>query len=153
MEYESESQMKLLDAMREFLTSPGASLTSAFDKFASVSRRKIYFAAAAISAAVSAVLSLMYLRRREGMKKRSRDEALKIRFVGAMRRRGFEKKPGDGLDEFVRAVREKSESDSKIAAAAGRFVELFEGFYFRDIPIPPAALAELDGIIRSIGRG
>jgi hypothetical protein len=153
LEYEGESQMRLLDALREFFASPGDSVMSAFDRFASISRKKIYFAASVLAAAISAVLLRRYLRRRGRIKKRSPDEALKIRFVGVMKRRGFEKKPGDGLEEFVRRVREKSGPDSKIAAAAGRFVELFEGFYFRDIPLPPSALAELDGIVKNIGRG
>jgi transglutaminase-like putative cysteine protease len=153
MEYEAENQLRLLEAMREFLSSPGGSVISALDKFASISRKKIYFAAAALFAVISAVPLRRYLIHRRKMEKRSRDEALKIHFVGVMRRRGFDKKPGDGLEEFARHVRENSGPDSKIAIAAGRFVELFEGFYFRDIPLPPAALAELDGIVKSIVRG
>jgi hypothetical protein len=152
MEYERENQTRILEVIREFLSSPGESVMAAFDKFASLSG-KIYAAAAVLSAAAFALPLRRYLRRRGEMKKRSRDEALKIRFVAAMKRRGFEKKPGEGLEEFTRHVREKSGPDSKIAVAAGRFVESFEGFYFRDIPLPPAALAELDGIVKSIARG
>jgi hypothetical protein len=152
MEYEGESQLRLLDAMREFLASPGKSVMDAFDKFSSFSG-KMYAAAAVMSAAIFAALLKRYFERRRETKKRSRDEALKIRFVSAMERKGFVKKPGEGLEEFTRHVREKSGPNSKIAAAAGRFTESFERFYFKDIPLPPSALDELDGIVKSIGRG
>ncbi|MDR1510223.1 MAG: DUF3488 and transglutaminase-like domain-containing protein [Synergistaceae bacterium] len=152
MEYEGENQMRILDAIREFFSSPVESVMAALDKFASLSG-EIYAVGAVLSAAALAFSLRRYLRRGKEMKKRSRDEAIKIRFVDAMKRRGFEKKPGEGLEEFMRRVREKSGPNSEIAAASGRFVESFEEFYFRDVPVSPAALAELDGIIRSIARG
>jgi hypothetical protein len=151
MEYEGESQMRLLDAMRGFLASPREPLMAALDKFASAAGR-IYFASVVLSGAICALLLQRYLKRGRETKKRYRDEFLKRRFLDAMKRRGFEKKPGDGLEEFTRRVRGKSGPNSEIAVASGRFVELFQRFYFKDVPFPPAELAELDGIVKSIAR-
>jgi hypothetical protein len=151
MEYEGDTQSRILDAAREFMASPGAVMEAALDRLYN-DRRKAYYVAA-VAAFICLVFAawrcLGYLRARS---RRSRDYALKCRFLSAMRRHGFIKGPQEGLEEFARGVAAKRGSGDAVSLFASEFVSSFEEYYFRDIPIGPCEFKRLGGIIKNIGR-
>jgi hypothetical protein len=149
MEYERESQSKLLDSMRHFIASPGQAVGEFIDKVYADKRKTgvVVWSVVIVCLAVAAVKLPRYIRERA---RRSRDEALRGRFLVAMRRRGFVKKPCDGLEDFSGMVLLKLGEGHSIARAASEFVEVFESYYFKDIPIEQAAFRRLEGLIRII---
>jgi hypothetical protein len=151
MEYEGDTQSRILDAAREFMASPGAAMGSVLDRLYN-DRRKTYFvvsAAAFMCLVFAAWRGFGYLRVRS---RRSRDYALKNKFLSAMKRRGFTKKPQEGLEEFARAIAAKRGSDDLVSVFAAEFVSSFEEYYFRDIPIGSREFKRLDGMIKNIDR-
>ncbi|MDR1650583.1 MAG: DUF3488 and transglutaminase-like domain-containing protein [Synergistaceae bacterium] len=130
LEYGSDTQQHIIEAVREIFSSPGYALASAFEALPDAG--SAYGAAAA---AVSASLLVVFVKYRGCFRARgkfSREEALREKFLAAMRRCGFEKKVSEGLEEFVGSVRE-SDRSGEIYQAASEFVSCFEKIYYRDL--------------------
>jgi hypothetical protein len=149
MEYEGDTQSKLLDVIREFVTSPGDKIGAAIDKLYKDKRKALVLAAVFIAICL-AYAGKKYLRYVGTRERRSRDDVLRERFLSAMKRRGFVKKAGDGLEEFTDEVVSALGPGNMIARAAADFVASFEAYYFRDIPIEPAEFRRLEVLIKSV---
>jgi hypothetical protein len=149
MEYEGDAQFEILEAVRGIIASPGAAAEDALEAFSSGIKK---YAAAPLFAALAAaaMFAVRRARRRAAAGKYSRDSALRDKFIRAMRRRGFEKKPGDGLEEFVRKAASGLAPDSEITRLAEEFTILFESYYFKDIPLDGPSLNRLSGLVRKI---
>jgi transglutaminase-like putative cysteine protease len=149
LEYEGDSRSQLMEAAREFFTSPGGSVGALIGSFHS-DRRRIYLLALATAGICLVAVFRRYRRYRKGRVSRSRDERLRNSFLEAMKRRGFVKRPNEGLEEFTEGVARALGLGDPVARAAADFVISFEAFYFKDTPITPVEFERLEGIVRDI---
>ncbi|MDR3076897.1 MAG: DUF3488 and transglutaminase-like domain-containing protein [Synergistaceae bacterium] len=150
MEYGGETQSGILEYVRDFIASPGDAISALIEKF-SPDRRKVYAAAAILIFLCLIAARMKYPRYGGAFRRRSRDDVLRERFLKAMKRRGFVKKPGDGLEEFSNYIGRRL-GPNAISAAAEEFVVAFEPYYFRDAPIDAAEFKRLEGIIKNINK-
>jgi hypothetical protein len=142
LEYDSESQWEIFGRIREILSNPADSLTKSAETIFTFLRK--FFA---LMFAAFAVFSLCVIVKKIHGREKDRDKALLRDFLRAMKRRGFEKKPCDGLEEFVDSIRGASGTNAELARS---FVLRFEEFYFRDIPIDADSETELRSILKKI---
>jgi hypothetical protein len=151
MEYGIDTQSRIIESLRDALANPSASLGFALENFSfsifSLTRGKIFVAAIFSIAVLSAAAWKFFPR---GWRKKSREEILRRDFLAAMKKLGYEKKLSEGLEEFVRSLRGRA-PDAVVSAASG-FVEMFERFYFKDIPADDAAKVRLGETIRELTR-
>jgi hypothetical protein len=143
LEYDSESQLEIFSRIREILSNPADSLTKSAETIFSFLRK--FFA---LMFAAFAVFSMCVVAKKIQRREKNRDKALLRDFLRAMKRHGFEKKPCDGLEEFVDSIR--VESSGANAELVRSFVLRFEEFYFRDIPIDADSETELRSILKKI---
>jgi hypothetical protein len=129
LEYGGDSQMAAIEAIRGIIASPGGAMASALDDLRNIGRN--FYAASIAVILFAGALFARYLRRGAARGKISREEAIRGKFLDAMRQRGFEKKNSEGLEEFVDSVRKFSRG-AEIYEPAARFVSSFGGIYFRD---------------------
>jgi hypothetical protein len=149
MEYERDTQSEILEAVRGFLASPGASIQSLAGRFSS-KRRSVAVFAVGVFLAVIALVYLKNLRSRARGGKYSKELALRNSFLDAMKRLGFEKKSGEGLEEFVRASASALGPDSVVTGLAEEFAILFGAFYFKDMPLDGPAFSRLSELVKGI---
>jgi hypothetical protein len=149
MEYERETQSELLDMLRGFIASPGASMKSLTDRFASDTRNIAVIAGGAFLAVI-ALVAVKNLRAGARKGKYSKELALRNSFLRAMRRLGFEKKSGEGLEEFVRSAASVLGADSMVTVLAEEFTVSFGVFYFKDIPVDAPTFKRLQGLVKQI---
>ncbi|MCL2683909.1 MAG: hypothetical protein FWE55_01565, partial [Synergistaceae bacterium] len=108
--------------------------------------------APALAAAVipPVAVFLWYRGYMKGSMSLSRDERLRKRFLKAMGRRGFEKRPNEGLEEFAEGVTHTLGIGDPVARAATDFAVSFGAFYFNDTAISPPEFKRLEGVVRDI---
>lgn len=142
--YDSEQQSGFVEWFRKTISSPYESFIGFFGYLAGVIRRP-----AAIAAIVFASLCAAFLRLR-GKRQRGRisqETRLLHRFLRAMARQGFPRPPSAGLREFTAAI-----GDKPLQSLARRFCDLFEPYYFRDLPMDADTVRQLTEIIRQIKK-
>ena len=149
MEYERDTQSEILETIREFMASPGDSMKTLAGRFSSDMRNIAVFAGA-VFLAVMAFMSVKKLRSGARKGKYSKELALRNSFLGAMKRLGFEKKPGEGLEEFARSAASVLGPDSAAAGFAEEFAVRFCAFYFRDIPVDESDFDRLSELVKRI---
>jgi hypothetical protein len=152
LEYEGDRQLMAIDAVRNFFASPSVFLSAAIERFA-LDARKFYAVAAFFAAAVTVACLFKYTRFAKSRGEHSREESLKGKFLMAMKRRGYEKRASEGLEEFADSVRSASGGDSDLSAMAAEFVQQFESFYFREMRIGSSDFAKLNAIVKKISGG
>ncbi|MDR3331035.1 MAG: DUF3488 and transglutaminase-like domain-containing protein [Synergistaceae bacterium] len=146
LEYDNESRSEALYRIREILSNPGQSAEGlARGVTGAVGRLRAQVAVILLVAA--AAVAVYYYRKRSRI---TVEETLLHGFLRAMRRQGYERKPSDGLEEFVSSIKRASESDDRLFRLASEFVERFEGFYFRDVGIGREDQVLLKGLIAKI---
>jgi len=152
IKYEGDSHSRLMEAVRELFTSPGASMSALLNFFRDDKRRihVTMFAAAGICLVV--IVRRLWRYRKKSRVSRSKDERLRDGFLAAMGRRGFVKKPNEGLEEFTAGVARALGMEDPVARAAANFVISFEEFYFKDTPITPPEFKRLEGAVNDIKR-
>jgi hypothetical protein len=157
LEYDSESRWETIDAFRRALGNSGGFVIKNMGKtFLSLGKLAAFFA--------STLAAFFLFKAAKKIKKRAenRELALLGDFLRAMKRRGYEKKTCDGLEEFVSSIETKpplllgaakparTKNTDELAALASAFVLRFEEFYFRDLSIDPDSEAELRSILKKI---
>jgi transglutaminase-like putative cysteine protease len=147
LEYDSESQSELYNFLRAILSNPSDALSRNADVFITAARGgTVLLSIAALIFALWRVAKIIRVRRTD------REEVLLSDFLRAMKRRGYEKKICDGLEEFAASVeknREK-ENSAELASLARSFALRFDEFYFRDLPIDASSESELRAILKRI---
>jgi len=73
-------------------------------------------------------------------------EKLLSKFYRKMRKYGYEKKPNEGLEEFVNKI-----TDTRLKMQATQFVREFEKYYYKDIKPDKNIYRKLKGFIDDIG--
>jgi hypothetical protein len=157
LEYDSESRWEAIDSFRQALGNSSSFVMDNMEKkFSSLGKLAAFFAS------IPAAFFLFKTAKKIKKRAKNRELALLGDFLRAMRRRGYEKKPCDGLEEFVSSIEKKplvllgagkspqQQKPSELAALARAFVLRFEEFYFRDLPIDPDSEAELRSILEKI---
>ena len=148
MEYERDTQSEILETVRRFLASPGDSVKALTDRFSDMRNIAVFVGGAFL--VVFALVFVKNLRARSRGGKYSKELALRNSFLDAMKRLGFEKKPGEGLEEFVRSAVSVLGPDSAVTGMAEEFTVSFGAFYFKDIPVDGPAFDRLSGLVKGI---
>jgi transglutaminase-like putative cysteine protease len=145
--YNWELQAEAAASLWETLRNPRASLTPSWDGFRRLGSALSLPAAflGALAFAAGLYFAVSYLARRA--KNRRPETALLKKFLSVLRRRGYRRREGEGLEEFVERV-----DDARLRALALLFVRDFEDFYYRDLAPDAAALSRLRSRIDSIAR-
>jgi transglutaminase-like putative cysteine protease len=151
MEYEGDTQSRILEAAREFIASPGVAIGAFLDRLYNDRRKTYSVIAAAVFICLAFAVAKCFGRFRR-LSRRSRDYILKERFLSAMKRCGFIKLPQEGLEEFAKGVSEKRGAGDAVSAFAAEFVLAFEEYYFRDIPIELREFKRLEDLIGKIRK-
>lgn len=94
------------------------------------------------SAALMALILLVWLIYRWFYKKRAPEERLKEAFIRKMAKHGYRKAPSEGLEEFVSRIEE-----APLQERAYRFVREFERLYYKDIPLTRQEMKRLKCLI------
>jgi len=129
LEYGGETQLQAIETLRALLSRPTDAMAAAVDGLSEMGRK--YYGALAVIALIAAAVFGAKHRKRFGLRgKISREEAVRERFLAAMRRRGFEKRASDGLEEFVQSL--MPSGPGEIYEPAARFVLSFEEIYFKN---------------------
>jgi len=146
VEYGGDEQMELIERFKGFLLNPGASFQSAAGNMKDTLRRR----ALPIFAVMIVLIAVLLAMRAGRFSKRSPEAALLRDFLSATSRRGFTKRPDEGLEEFANTI---PETDAReLRELAWRFVVAFEQDYYRDRPMTAAKLSELKEIVQQIKR-
>jgi hypothetical protein len=141
--YNWETQMELVQNLREIIRNPHASLTPTRDGLRSLG--SALSAPAGVFAALTACAAIYYLLR--ALKNRRPEMALLRDFSRAMRRHGYRRHESEGLTEFLARI-----DDAKLRLLALPFVRSFEEHYYRDLPLDAAASRYLRGQIDKISK-
>ncbi|MDR3321177.1 MAG: transglutaminaseTgpA domain-containing protein, partial [Synergistaceae bacterium] len=126
--YDRESQSEILSLVRSLLSNPGEALAQNAGALISLART------AAVVLLCAALLGALYVALKKiRLRRYSRDDVLLRDFLRVMKRRGFEKKICDGLEEFAASIPRvhlKGRGAGGLAELARTFVLRFEMFYF-----------------------
>jgi hypothetical protein len=141
--YNWETQMELVQNVREIIRNPRASLTPTRDGFRRLG--SALSAPAGILAGLSACAALFYLLR--ALKNRRPEMTLLRDFSRAMRRHGYRRHESEGLSEFLARV-----DDAGLRLLALPFVRSFEKYYYIDLPLNAAAARTLRNQIDKISK-
>ncbi|MDR1375880.1 MAG: DUF3488 and transglutaminase-like domain-containing protein [Synergistaceae bacterium] len=141
--YNWETQMELVQNLREIVRNPRASLTPTRDGLRRLG--SALYAPAGVLAALTVCAMIFYLVR--ALKNRRPEMTLLSDFSRAMRRCGYRRQESEGLSEFLTRV-----DDAKLRALALPFVRSFEAHYYKDLPLDAAASRYLRGQIRKISK-
>jgi len=139
--YSLETQIDIVQNLREVIRNPRASLTPTRDGFRRIG--DALSVPAAILATLGACAALFYAIK--SIRNRRLEIVLLKEFLRAMRRNGYSKHESEGLSEFLERV-----DDVSLLAAATPFVREFEKLYFKDAVIDSAAHKRLKGHIEAI---
>lgn len=113
--YDFSKQASLIQKLRSGIRNPGIHLPS---------KNRTTVVYSAVLACL--VLAIVVIYRRAARRKTPHESILED-FLKKMGRHGYHKRSSEGLEEFVARVKEE-----KIKARASRFVQAFEGYYYRD---------------------
>ena len=159
LDYDGESRWEAIDGFRRALGNSGSFLME--------NKGEIFLSLGKIAAFFASALAAFFLfaaakKLRHGTK--NSELALLDDFLRIMKRKGYGKKPCDGLEEFVSSIEsgnlvllsagkpeERRERD-EIAALARAFVLRFEEFYFRDVSIDRDSETELRSMLEKIKK-
>ncbi|MDR0649539.1 MAG: DUF3488 and transglutaminase-like domain-containing protein [Synergistaceae bacterium] len=144
LEYDRESQWEMLGGFRRAIENSGRLAPEETGEFFRYLWKLAALLAATATVFLAAVAARSAMRRR-----RDREGALLRDFLRVMKRKGYEKAPCCGLEEFVSSIA----SDIAVSTLARSFVLIFEEFYFRDIPIDADTESELRSILKKIRAG
>lgn len=142
--YDQDTQREFLQTLKKIVRSPRDSAFSPralLKKLQEMRTREN----AGIAALVLFCLGGAFLLRQRG--RRSDEQILLRRFVRAMRRHGYTKELGEGLEEFCARV-----DNARLRDKAAQFATAFDEVYFRDKPIDKETHAALTRIIGEIRR-
>ncbi|MDR2179135.1 MAG: DUF3488 and transglutaminase-like domain-containing protein [Synergistaceae bacterium] len=141
--YNWETQMELVQNMREILRNPRASLTPTRDGFRRLG--SALSVPAGVLAALTGCAALFYLLRAV---RNRRPEMLLLRdFSRAMGRYGYRRHESEGLSEFLTRV-----DDAELRILALPFVRSFQEHYYKDLPLDDGASRYLRGQIEKISN-
>ncbi|MDR1885011.1 MAG: DUF3488 and transglutaminase-like domain-containing protein [Synergistaceae bacterium] len=148
-EYDSESQSEALYRIREILNNPGVTVAGLVKKLTDSpeQHKKIAGASLALVAAVCLLLSVKIFKNR-----RTTEENLLRGFQRAMMRHGYERRPSDGLEEFIYSIRRGPERDERLFRLALDFVTRFERRYFTDVSITGDEALYLMDVVNRISK-
>ncbi|MDR1515604.1 MAG: DUF3488 and transglutaminase-like domain-containing protein [Synergistaceae bacterium] len=148
LEYDSESQWEMLGSLRRVLRNSGS--------LANVNGGKLFAFLGKLAALPAAAIAMFFIftaAKKIIKRRKNREIALLHDFLRVMKRKGYEKNPCAGLEEFVDFIqndRGNMPESAETAALARSFVLRFEEFYFRDISIDPDSETELRSILKRI---
>jgi transglutaminase-like putative cysteine protease len=150
LEYDSESQWEILGSFRRAIENSRNLVLEGKGEFFRSLWKLAALAAAAGTVFLAAVAARSAIRRR-----RDRESALLRDFLRVMKRKGYEKNPCDGLEEFVSSIGGEPSvaprlGELPVFELARSFVLRFEEFYFRDLPIDTDTETELRSILKKI---
>ncbi|MBN2686985.1 MAG: DUF3488 domain-containing transglutaminase family protein [Deltaproteobacteria bacterium] len=132
--YDLQKQFTLMNRLKRTFTSPSFRF--------SIEKKTVAIGFISI---VAAVLSLLALRRFVFQRK-STDVRLIRRFLSRMRRLGYDKKPSEGLEEFLERI-----EPGATRTEAGTFIREFQKRFYHDRTIEGHDAAMLRKMIRRIG--
>jgi hypothetical protein len=141
--YNWETQMELVQNLREIIHNPHASLTPTRDGFRRLG--SALSAPAGVLAVLTICAMVFYLVR--ALKNRRPEMMLLRDFSRAMRRWGYRRRESEGLSEFLARV-----DDARLRTLALPFVRSFEEHYYRDLPLDAAASRYLRGQVDKISK-
>ncbi|MDR1581229.1 MAG: DUF3488 and transglutaminase-like domain-containing protein [Synergistaceae bacterium] len=145
--YNWELQAEMAANLWETLRNPRASLTPSWDGFrrlgSALSLPAAFLGASALAAALCFAVSRLARR----VKNHRPETALLKKFLSILRRRGYRRREGEGLEEFVERV-----DNARLRTLALPFVHEFEDFYYRDLAPDAATLSRLRSRIDRIAR-
>jgi hypothetical protein len=141
--YNWETQMELVQNLREIIHNPHASLTPTRDGFRRLG--SALSAPAGVLAVLTMCAMVFYLVR--ALKNRRPEMMLLRDFSRAMRRCGYRRQESEGLSEFLARV-----DDARLRTLALPFVRSFEEHYYKDLPLDAAASRYLRGQIGKISK-
>jgi len=139
--YSLETQLDIIQNLREIIRNPRASLTPTRDGFRRIG--DALSGPAVVLAVLVACGALFYAVR--SIRDRRPEIVLLHKFLRVMRRNGYRKHESEGLSEFLERV-----DDASLRAAAIPFVREFEELYFKDTVIDASARRRLKAHIGSI---
>jgi hypothetical protein len=142
--YTLETQMDIVQNLREIISNPRASLTPTRDGFRRIG--DALSAPAAVLGLLVVCAAIFYSVR--SIRNRRPEIALLNEFIRAMRRKGYRKHESEGLSEFLARV-----DDPGLRLLAEPFVRGFEELYFRDIPMDAAARKQLRQHVAAVAEG
>jgi hypothetical protein len=150
LEYDSESQWEILGSFRRAVENSSNLILEGKGEFFRSLWKLAALAAAAGTVFLAAVAARSAIKRG-----RDRESALLRDFLRVMKRKGYEKNPCDGLEEFLSSIGSEPSSVSRLGELpvfelARSFVLRFEEFYFRDLPIDTDTETELRSILKKI---
>ena len=134
--YNLEKQLFFVRTVRTALQKTRFRLTMGAGAFGSAGYLK-YVGILALAACLPLILS------RVRLKRRSAEEEVLASFLKKMEKRGYTRKPSQGLEEFVSSVGEDG-----LRTEAERFVRTFETYFFRDTKIPEDEIRRLRLMVR-----
>jgi transglutaminase-like putative cysteine protease len=145
--YSRESQSRLLQSARSFMSDPAVRVYSFLERIQAAPRAWIIAFACILGAASSAV-AVRFSRRRAFGGSASHEAVVREKFIRLMGKLGWRRRAGDGLEEFVESMRGDPRFGEAFFDMAFEFVTEFEEFYFRDIPMDSAARARLEKLLK-----
>lgn len=147
IEYSGELQIEIIERLQAFLLNPGKSFQPAVDRVKNAVSLAIYPILAVLLLMGAASVVVIHYRLRGG----NPEKILLQSFLTAMKRRGFEKRPYDGLEEFVQTIPEADHGE--LRDLAWRFAVAFEDDYYRDRPMSKEKKCELKKLVSQINEG
>jgi len=141
--YSFETQLGIVQYLREAISNPRASLTPDLDGL-----RRVGNALSAPAAALVVLMictALFYTVR--SIRNRRPEIVLLNEFLRVMKRNGYRKHASEGLSEFLERV-----DDASLRVAASPFVREFERVYFKDAPMAAHTRARPKGYVGNIEK-
>ncbi|MDR1482438.1 MAG: DUF3488 and transglutaminase-like domain-containing protein [Synergistaceae bacterium] len=148
MEYDNSSQSEALYRMREIISNPSAAIKDLAGNMRWIDEYSGRLAGLLLLAGTTALVLYIALRAR----RKTTEEKLLEGFHLAMTRHGYRRRPCEGLEEFISAMRRGPEPEERLFALANDFVARFEERYFKGIRIAGSDAEYLKGLISRIRR-
>jgi len=130
--YDLQKQMRLFVKLPDLLKPPAVPFAR---------QHVIWLASAVVGLLLLAAAWFLFPR----IAGKSRERRILDAFLRRMARRGYRKKSSEGLEEFIRFLPEGPPK-----AAAQKFVEQYQGFYYKDRPLSRRDKDDLRRVIRGL---